>query len=105
LAIVLILALFLAVEFLNWGEIGPATESARMALIVVLLAGAFGTGHAVIGRRAAQLGLLCPSCGRYPLGLRRLRYGTQRQVEVMLDDGRCDWCRRALFHWNGTVLG
>ena len=93
----LVLALFITTTLLVYGDIGPPSLLYRLGLIAVILLGVFAVGHLVAGIRAQRLGLSCPSCGHYPLGIRRLRYGLMAQVAQILARGRCDWCGRGLF--------
>ena len=97
-AMALILAFFATTFLLSWGYIGPAADADRMGLIVVLLVGLFVVGYVVVRRRAGRLGLLCPACGHYPLGVRRFRYLRKTHVAKILERGRCDWCGKNLFH-------
>jgi hypothetical protein len=83
----LILALFVTTLLLNWGDIGPPADADRLGLIAVLVAGLFVVGHVVVRRRAGRLGLLCPTCGHYPLGVRRFLYVTEAQVAKILEGG------------------
>jgi hypothetical protein len=94
----LIMALFVVTILLNYGGIGPAAESARLGLIAVIIVGFFLLAHMVVRRRAGRLGILCPACGRYPLGVRGLRYTTKAQVEAILARGCCERCGKGLFH-------
>jgi hypothetical protein len=99
-------ALFLVVCVFNmlviYEDIGPATLAARVALLAVVngvfLSGGFLVAQEAARRRASRLGLLCPSCGHYPLGASRLRYTTKGQVERILERGCCDRCGNDLFH-------
>lgn len=97
----LVTVLFLGVAatsfLLNWGYMGPAAYADRLGLIAALLVGFFLFAHVVVRRRAGQLGLLCPTCGHYPLGVRRVCYTTKTQVTKILEGGRCDWCGKDLF--------
>jgi hypothetical protein len=83
-------------------DIGPPTLAARVGLLAVvngvLLGGAFLVAQEVARRRAGRLGLLCPSCGRYPLGISRLRYTMKARVERVLMRGCCEHCGNDLFH-------
>jgi len=94
----LVLAFFATTFLLNWGYIGPAADADRRGLIAVLLVGLFVVSYVVVRRRAGRLGLLCPTCGHYPLGVRRFRYLTKTHVAKILERGRCDWCGKDLFH-------
>ena len=99
-------ALFLVVCILNmlviYEDIGPPALAARVALLAVVngvfLGGGFLVAQEVARRGASRLGLLCPSCARYPLGTSRLRYTTRGQVERILERGRCERCGNDLFH-------
>jgi hypothetical protein len=98
--------LFLVVSVLNmlviYEDIGPSALAARVALLAVVngvfLGGGFLVVQEIARRRARRLGLLCPFCGRYPLGTSRLRYTTKGQVARILERGCCEWCGNDLFH-------
>jgi len=99
-------ALFLILCVFNmlviYEDIGPPTLVARVGLLAavngVVLGGAFLVAREVARRRAGRLGLLCPSCGRYPLGMSRLRYTMKARVERVLERGCCEHCGNDLFH-------
>jgi hypothetical protein len=97
LVIGLVLALFVTTTLLVFGDIGPPALLERLGLIAVHVLGLFAIGHGVAGVRARRLGLLCPSCGHYPLGIRRFRYRLAAQIAHILAGGRCDWCGKNLF--------
>jgi hypothetical protein len=97
LVIGLLLALFITTTLLVYGDIGPPALLDRLGLIAVIFLGLLVVGHLVARVRARRLGLSCPSCGHYPLGIRRVRYGLTAQVAQILACGRCDWCGRSLF--------
>jgi hypothetical protein len=94
----LIVALYATIILVDYGDIGPPADADRLGLIAALLVGLFVVAHVIVRRRAGRLGLLCPTCGHYPLGVRRFRYSTKAQVTKILERGRCDWCGNDLFH-------
>jgi hypothetical protein len=105
LAPVAVNALFLVLCIFNmlviYEDIGPPTLPARVGLLAgingVFLGGGFLVAQEVARRRATRGGLLCPSCGRYPLGVSRFLLTTKAQVARILERGRCERCGKALF--------
>ena len=99
-------ALFLVLCILNmlliYGDIGPPALAARVGLLAVVdgvfLGGAFLVARKVVRWRAGRLGLLCASCGHYPLGMTRPRGSTRARIERVLQRGCCEHCGNGLFH-------